>query len=444
MKNPFKKKNEAKPDYFKSVFSRLKKEEYEKYCDQFNWTVDYQDYYKLCKNKKIIEQYNEDNKKISFNQSLKKSTFVKKIIKGQTKYSIEDLEFIINANYLGSSIKRQLSYSQNKKYLKIIFALKKYLRDIINDLSKQRVIEKMSKIDWKNDIVNIEINEKDFYSAIIKLFNHIVNGRYLPLGFYQSLLFEESGIFTNLDDLVKLASGESFKHAFHTDIIYSKSKVGLIYKFATSECLYKSIRRAQIRWLGCDIEKEKALMNIAGLLLERPKKYECRIKDFIQYIGNQTFLNPATIQPLFDFAMENPNVALFGRPITSIINDMENWHKETYNKKYEKNYYWDKSKINNYSDDQYAIIEINSYFELCEEGKKLEHCVASYANKCKNGNSIIFSLREFGVRFATIQVCGDSIVQIRGKRNKILKNIKPLINKWSKENNLIIKDVNYV
>ena len=85
----------------------------------------------------------------------------------------------------------------------------------------------------------------------------------------------------------------------------------------------------------------------------------------------------------------------------------------------------------------YKVIQLNSFFQLREEGNYMHHCVASYANQCNFGNCSIFSVREYvGEEYidtgATIEVRGNNIVQVRGKYNRkpddmVIKVIK----EWS-------------
>ena len=74
----------------------------------------------------------------------------------------------------------------------------------------------------------------------------------------------------------------------------------------------------------------------------------------------------------------------------------------------------------------YEVAELLTAQELLEEGRVMNHCVASYANDCASGRSSIWSLRkriESGrvVRLATVEVRREdgTIVQVRKRSNKL-------------------------
>jgi hypothetical protein len=74
----------------------------------------------------------------------------------------------------------------------------------------------------------------------------------------------------------------------------------------------------------------------------------------------------------------------------------------------------------------YEVAELLNAQELLDEGRLMNHCVASYANACASGRSSIWSLRkriESGrlIRLATVEVkvADGTIVQVRKRSNKL-------------------------
>lgn len=45
--------------------------------------------------------------------------------------------------------------------------------------------------------------------------------------------------------------------------------------------------------------------------------------------------------------------------------------------------------------DEYTITELENELELMHEGREMQHCVATYVDKCKQGDSVIFSMKNF-------------------------------------------------
>ena len=75
-----------------------------------------------------------------------------------------------------------------------------------------------------------------------------------------------------------------------------------------------------------------------------------------------------------------------------------------------------------YWDERYLIRPPLGIKEIQLEGKRLKHCVAGYADRHVNGNCTILFLRDKqrpGVPLVTIEMKGDSIVQIHGYRNEL-------------------------
>jgi len=54
--------------------------------------------------------------------------------------------------------------------------------------------------------------------------------------------------------------------------------------------------------------------------------------------------------------------------------------------------------------DEFEFIQMLTAEDLVEEGTMMKHCVASYANKCADGDSIIFSMRKNGKGYVTIEL----------------------------------------
>lgn len=70
------------------------------------------------------------------------------------------------------------------------------------------------------------------------------------------------------------------------------------------------------------------------------------------------------------------------------------------------------------------IVQLTTPYELMVEGRRLSHCVASYANDCRRGRSAIFSLRTVKANkvkhVLTIEVCPATrqVITALGKANR--------------------------
>lgn len=102
------------------------------------------------------------------------------------------------------------------------------------------------------------------------------------------------------------------------------------------------------------------------------------------------------------------------------------------NKKFEKRY--KELSIYGYSNDMLLIRPCRNEAELINEGKSLEHCVATYARRHASGNTSIFFIRrvtEPEEPFYTLEFSGGVIVQDHGYRNKLQTDeIKEFEKEW--------------
>ena len=107
----------------------------------------------------------------------------------------------------------------------------------------------------------------------------------------------------------------------------------------------------------------------------------------------------------------------------SVRRRVEMWHEQLFIKTNQRIEKQEGSKIKNanfnYDGIHYSIMQLTSNFELFLEGKSLSHCVNSYAYKCMDGRSSIWSLREIREnkdpeRLCMIELSENKIIQLEG------------------------------
>lgn len=175
-------------------------------------------------------------------------------------------------------------------------------------------------------------------------------------------------------------------------------------------------------------------------------------------------LHPRDIGPVVDYfrsimRQENRMIVVKGRSVSSILNDVEEWHREIRLGRSASilKIRFTPSPIKNfdYKDDQvkYKIVQLLSGNDLYEEGQALHHCVFSYTDLCARNISRIFSLRKIedtasiekdetddiveAKRLLTIEVRNNRIFQIKGLFNrKAVKEEMQIIHQWAKQENL--------
>jgi hypothetical protein len=175
------------------------------------------------------------------------------------------------------------------------------------------------------------------------------------------------------------------------------------------------------------------------------------------FVVNQ--VDDTTFHELCDYIKDehrrHEDFSLKGRTLASITDLSNEWHvrmsefssenwKAEWQRRIGDDIFERKVKIgkDNYTEVWY-FEEIVSGKALALEGRQMKHCVASYIGSCQRGDSIIFrvSCEKFGFhsKKVTIEVRGNSIVQIRGVCNSRPDGeTKAVVQKWAVAHGLTI------
>jgi hypothetical protein len=94
----------------------------------------------------------------------------------------------------------------------------------------------------------------------------------------------------------------------------------------------------------------------------------------------------------------------------------------------------------------WTIKQLCNIHELTNEGRRMKHCVASYAYKCAAGSCGIFNvscksrLTNISESIATVEVASDwRVVQIKGKCNSVVSGrAMNVITRWAQQNRIVI------
>lgn len=218
----------------------------------------------------------------------------------------------------------------------------------------------------------------------------------------------------------------------------------------------QAIRRAQATCLGGDHRTVNALGTHPWDLGD--PAWEEMQSQLIQWICQQPMLNPAQFGPIRDWVRNRWNAdhsfSMKGRTGTSVLRDVEEWHailqasriNHKKNETFEPSAFiapatYERNITVNKTDhvERWTFTEVTSVKGLIEEGKKLAHCVYSYANSCAEGACSIWSMRVDDERRLTLEVRPNAgaIVQIRGFANRAATSGElAMIRRWARENGL--------
>jgi hypothetical protein len=143
---------------------------------------------------------------------------------------------------------------------------------------------------------------------------------------------------------------------------------------------------------------------------------------------------------------ENPEYSLHRRTVNSITRAIDQWHeaanygilKERISATWSaKN---DDKTIIKHNNEKYAFNEITSGQELLKESSEMKHCVFSYINHCIAGYTAIWSMKRkiksTYKSYITIEVNDKKIIQVAGKRNRLVnrKDVE-IISAWAEKMN---------
>jgi hypothetical protein len=144
-----------------------------------------------------------------------------------------------------------------------------------------------------------------------------------------------------------------------------------------------------------------------------------------------------------------------GRTPADVLRRMREWHRELGEDRKRPDMTWKPSGIGGFgfverdphSDETrcWNVRELLSRSELVAEGRKLRHCVATYADSCRIG---VCSIWSFGVqvgsrrkRVLTIEVTNGAkrICQVRGRANRLpTEQEREVLRRWAAQEGLAL------
>jgi hypothetical protein len=119
-----------------------------------------------------------------------------------------------------------------------------------------------------------------------------------------------------------------------------------------------------------------------------------------------------------------------GRSAVKILRQVEEWHAQLQRENRQPEGRWEHSAISDFAwkdEDEglrWTIRQLTTKKELNQEGRAMNHCVASYAVKCQRGSKSVWSMQAAddegrSARVVTIAVHNPSknVVEVRGRFN---------------------------
>ena len=212
--------------------------------------------------------------------------------------------------------------------------------------------------------------------------------------------------------------------------------------------VYQALRHGEARGLGGGEQLAREFcIGFLGRNVEHPDFW----RTVVHFLVNHPEMRIEFVNPAVDFILANkfggeanltehgpetrvprwPDFSMDGRTVKSILRLADAWHLELGRKKKSGSFSWRQSGIRGHQffekgeeyDRQWTIQELLDSDALYADGRAMRHCVYTYADRCRRGETTLWSLRlrvkEGEKRMATIEVNPHrrAVVQVRGKCN---------------------------
>jgi hypothetical protein len=197
-------------------------------------------------------------------------------------------------------------------------------------------------------------------------------------------------------------------------------------------------------------------LSVIRFFIRNPMLDSAHVSPIIDYIWNQryephiAFVERGVAREL---GPEQPNLSMRGRTVASLLRAVDDWHRRLGRETSDGRLQWRKSAIRDYEFVEgtepsqnmkvWRIRELLSSQELVAEGRRMRHCVASYANSCYKRLCSIWSMdvetEEGAEPLVTIEVSLQrrEIRQVRGKQNRLpTDKEKDILRRWALQEKL--------
>jgi hypothetical protein len=199
-------------------------------------------------------------------------------------------------------------------------------------------------------------------------------------------------------------------------------------------------------------------VSVLRFFIANPMLDKSQYNPIIDFIWNQKYENQVVFIERGVAREEGPvqpNFSMHGRTPESLLRQVDNWHQQLGKETRGGQLQWVKTRLADYRYTEgrhnsknmrvWSIRELLSSKELIAEGRKQQHCVATYARSCFSGGTSIWTMdvREIlgSKKLLTIELHNSSktIRQVRGLRNrKPTPQEMDIIHRWAHKEELSV------
>ena len=185
--------------------------------------------------------------------------------------------------------------------------------------------------------------------------------------------------------------------------------------------------------LGRSFANEDFWSTVVLFLVENGMLEPGMVGPIVDYINHQKFVPGEVALPgggVVETEPPQPDYTMKGRSAVKLLGQVEEWHARLQRENRRPDGRWAHSDIADFAweDEEeglrWTIRQLTSKKELDQEGRAMNHCVASYAVKCQRGSKSVWSMQvaddeDRSARVVTIAVHNPSknVVEVRGRFN---------------------------
>lgn len=314
--------------------------------------------------------------------------------------------------------------------------------DALVNLSRFKSVHLRPAINWAG-------TTSSWRPAVALLAHHLISNYRIPAFLASSWYESDSTADKKRSWFVEHSRGASFR-SLDLPIVMTRKMEHVFLASADHLSIEHALRRAELLAVGVPPEFVKAILSTRLAADLRHSEFWRTFWMFL--IANVDEVDPAQIGPMVDYIesirhdritveTQNgtteldpplPEFSMKGRTVKSMLRLMQDWHRSL--KGSGGGFSWIRSPFqpllfDEVSDDaemrkRWQLMELTSSAQLLSEGAALHHCVASYADRCHQGTSSIWSLRlwrgEKLHHMLTVEVDPKrrTVIQARGRANR--------------------------
>ena len=443
-----------------------------------------EEYKSWCRNNNFTCNLHKDSRQRRNELSVKESTTLSELFTNEKK--TRDLKELIpkiyNQEIQANALRNPTAISiasafENSAHPKVLLNFLLYLGENCDLLNDPTYINGLVAIanhseEWIRPIETWHVKRHNRHIQFTQLLRHLFAAYEIP-AFMDQVWLTDNVIHQNW--YKHIGSGQNIRTAPNIPLSLTKKMAHHFLNAPKEYNVDEALIWGQVHALGGDQRLMDALrgtkliknhknnefwLNVIRFFITNPMLDVSHVHPIIDFIWNQKFQNQRVFvarDVVEEHDPPQPNFSMKGRTPNTLLRQVSDWHDQLGRETRGGDYTWCRSSIGEFQLKErgydnnklkhWIIKELLSTKELIDEGRKMKHCVITYARSCYVGKTSIWTMKfkdETGQEnVLTIEVSLEEklIKQVRGKRNRLptIKE-KGVLSRWAKKEKLEIAE----